>query len=129
MEAHRSEERQENDNRDGCHGADKQHEAAATKVRAVAAVESPTYTVFEALGNQTRYRLARVLAAADGEQCVCELTPVVDVGESAVSHALSDLVDAGLATRRKDGTWRYYQSTELARILFETVDDAVRPNE
>jgi len=74
------------------------------------------------LGDGTRYRLARILAAADGELCVCELEPVVDVSDSAVSHALSDLRDAGLVTRRKDGTWRYYAATERARALFEALD-------
>ena len=76
--------------------------------------------VFAVLGNETRYRLARVLVVSADELCVCELEPVVEVGESAVSHALSDLVDAGLATRRKDGNWRFYDATPLAESLFET---------
>lgn len=77
-------------------------------------------SVFAVLGDETRYRLARLLATADGELCVCELEPLVDVSESAVSHALSDLVDAGLVTRRKDGNWRYYDATTLANDLFGT---------
>jgi len=77
---------------------------------------------FAALGNDTRYRLARILSTADGELCVCELDPVVDVSSSAVSHALADLVDAGLATRRKDGNWRYYDSTALADDLLAVAD-------
>ena len=76
--------------------------------------------IFAVLGNETRYRIARALAVADEELCVCELEPLVDVSESAVSHALSDLVDAGLITRRKEGNWRYYTSTDLADSLFET---------
>lgn len=81
--------------------------------------------VFAALGNETRYRLARSLAVAEDELCVCELEPLVEVGESAVSHALADLVDAGLASRRKDGNWRYYDSTDLAEALFATADREV----
>ncbi|MFB6080993.1 MAG: ArsR/SmtB family transcription factor [Haloferacaceae archaeon] len=81
--------------------------------------------VFAVLGNETRYRLARALAVADDELCVCELDPLVDVSESAVSHALSDLVDAGLVTRRKDGNWRYYAATPLADALLETADAGV----
>ncbi len=76
--------------------------------------------IFAVLGNETRYRIARALAVADDELCVCELEPLVDVSESAVSHALSDLVDAGLITRRKEGNWRYYTTTDLAESLFET---------
>ncbi|WP_053948000.1 ArsR/SmtB family transcription factor [Halolamina sediminis] len=77
---------------------------------------------FAALGNETRHRLTRILSAADGELCVCELEPVVDVSESGVSHALADLVDAGLATRRKEGNWRYYDSTALAEDLLAVAD-------
>ncbi|ELZ95116.1 ArsR family transcriptional regulator [Haloferax mucosum ATCC BAA-1512] len=75
----------------------------------------------KALGNDTRYRVVRLLTAAD-ELCVCEITPLLDVSESAVSHALSDLTDAGLVTRRKDGTWRYYRSTPLAERLLTALD-------
>jgi len=85
--------------------------------------------VFAVLGDETRYRLARVLATDDGERCVCELEPLVDVGESAVSHALSDLVDAGLLARRKEGNWRYYASTDLADDLFATADAGVADSE
>lgn len=82
--------------------------------------DDATGSVFAVLGNVTRYRLARALSVADEELCVCELEPLVDVSESAVSHALSDLVDAGLVTRRKDGNWRYYRATDLADELFRT---------
>lgn len=74
------------------------------------------------LGDETRYRLARILVAADRELCVCELEPVVDVSDSAVSHALADLRDAGLVTRRKDGTWRYYAATDRAEALIAALD-------
>jgi DNA-binding transcriptional ArsR family regulator len=46
----------------------------------------------------------------------------VDVSESAVSHALSDLEDAGLVTRRKDGNWRYYDATDLAANVFQAAE-------
>lgn len=73
------------------------------------------------LGDETRYTLARLLASADRELCVCEIAPVVDVSDSAVSHALADLREAGLATRRKDGTWRYYAATERAEALLDAL--------
>jgi len=74
------------------------------------------------LGNDTRYSIVRLLAAAGEELCVCEITPVVDVSDSAVSHALSDLHDAGLVTRRKEGTWRYYAATDRATALLSALD-------
>jgi DNA-binding transcriptional ArsR family regulator len=87
------------------------------------------HLIFAVLGNETRYRLARALTIADEELCVCELEPLVDVSESAVSHALSDLVDAGLVTRRKEGSWRYYDATDLADDLFQTADRGVMTDE
>lgn len=88
-----------------------------------------TREIFAVLGNETRYRLARTLAVSDEEMCVCELESLVEVTNSAVSHALSDLVDAGLVHRRKEGNWRYYRSTELATSLFETADRQVGTDE
>ena len=74
------------------------------------------------LGDGTRHRIVRLLAAAEGELCVCEFSPLLDVSESAVSHALSDLTDAGLLTRRKEGTWRYYRTTDRADRLVDALD-------
>ncbi|PSP33444.1 transcriptional regulator [Halobacteriales archaeon QH_10_67_22] len=79
--------------------------------------------VLSALSDDTRYRLASLLAAADGELCVCELTAVVDVSDSATSHALGDLHDAGLVTRRKDGQWRYYDATERTERVLDALDE------
>ena len=75
-----------------------------------------------ALGNETRYRIARLFVTADDRLCVCELSPLFDVTESAISHALSDLTDAGLLSREQQGKWRYYESTERAERLFDALD-------
>ncbi|MGM0397821.1 MAG: ArsR/SmtB family transcription factor [Halobacteriota archaeon] len=77
--------------------------------------------VFGALSSETRYRILRYLAAIDDDLCVCELAPLLDVSESAVSHALSVLVSAGLVTRRKDGRWRYYDVSERAADLLDVI--------
>lgn len=78
--------------------------------------------ILSTLGNETRYRLVRVLAAADGELCVCELRGLVDASESTISHALSDLADAGLVRRRKDGRWRKYRATNAAVAIVSMMD-------
>ncbi|WP_114578440.1 metalloregulator ArsR/SmtB family transcription factor [Saliphagus sp. LR7] len=90
--------------------------------------ETPTkldtdLTALKTLGNDTRYTIVRLLTAADRELCVCEINPIVDVSDSAISHALSDLYDAGLVTRRKDGTWRYYETTDRAEALLTALDE------
>jgi DNA-binding transcriptional ArsR family regulator len=76
------------------------------------------------LGDDTRYRLTRVLVTAGEELCVCELAPILDVSDSAISHALTDLTEAGLLDRRKDGKWRYYRATDRAERLLGALDDS-----
>ena len=90
--------------------------------RGLPADEASDRAALGTLSDDTRYRLARFLSAADGELCVCELSPLVAVSDSAVSHALSDLTEAGLVTRRKEGQWRYYDTTERADTLLEALD-------
>jgi ArsR family transcriptional regulator len=76
-----------------------------------------------AMGNDTRYELLRHIATAEDGLCVCELEGAVGVSQSAVSQALSRLYTAGLVTRRKDGSWRYYEPTAQTVALLETLDD------
>jgi DNA-binding transcriptional ArsR family regulator len=83
--------------------------------------------VLSALASETRYTLVRVLVAADGELCDCELDALVDVSESGLRHALSALVDAGLVDSRKEGRWKKYRATNravaLATVLEGVVDE------
>lgn len=73
------------------------------------------------LSDETRYRILRLLLESE-ERCVCELDALLDVSDSAISHAMRQLVDAGLVTRRKEGRWRIYAATDRA----ERVSDAIR---
>ncbi|SFC62885.1 transcriptional regulator, ArsR family [Halobiforma haloterrestris] len=83
-------------------------------------------TVLSALANGTRYRIVRLLVEADSELCVCELSPLLDVSQSAISHALSQLHDAGLVSREKDGKWRKYGPTQRAIALVTALDGTRR---
>lgn len=107
-----------------CYDADLEDRVAALESLADLAGEPSRkdLAAMRALGDGTRHRLVRLLAASEDERCVCELTPLVEVSESAVSHALSDLVDAGLVDRRKQGTWRYYKATDKAISLINALD-------
>jgi DNA-binding transcriptional ArsR family regulator len=78
--------------------------------------------VLSALANETRYKIVRILHVADEELCVCEFSPLLDVSDSAISHALSQLTDAGLLTRRKDGKWRKYRATPRANAVVVALD-------
>ncbi|WP_258803196.1 ArsR/SmtB family transcription factor [Pseudarthrobacter sp. NS4] len=65
--------------------------------------------VFKALSDPNRLRLLSLVKAGEsGEQCVCDLTEPLDLGQPTVSHHLKVLVDAGLLHREKRGTWAYY---------------------
>lgn len=99
--------------------------ATLERVADAAFEEDAARPLFEVLGNETRYRLARALVAADDELCVCELETFVTVSESAVSHALSDLVNAGVAERRKQGNWRYYRATDVAESVLAAADQGM----
>jgi DNA-binding transcriptional ArsR family regulator len=93
-----------------------------------AAVDGPDIetdiAVLSAVSNETRYRILRILHTASDELCVCEFTPLLEVSDSAISHALSQLTDAGLITRRKDGKWRKYATTPKATALLVALDGA-----
>jgi len=79
--------------------------------------------LLSALANETRYKIVRMLHAAEKDDlCVCELSPLLDVSDSAISHALSNLTDAGLVTRRKDGKWRMYRTTPRANAVLVALD-------
>lgn len=64
---------------------------------------------FKAMGDPTRLRLLSLIAASEGgEACVCDLNEPLDLSQSTVSHHLKILVDTGLLTRSRRGTWSYY---------------------
>lgn len=78
--------------------------------------------VLSTVGNETRYRILRFLIEADESICGCEIEPHFDVGQSTVSQSLNRLRKAGLVTREKDGRWRYYEPTPVARQLVELIE-------
>lgn len=64
---------------------------------------------FKALGDPTRLRLLSIIAAQqEHEACVCDLTEPIGLTQGTVSHHLKVLVDAGLVTRTRRGTWSFY---------------------
>lgn len=77
----------------------------------------------KAISDPARLRLISMVAAhADAEACVCDLTEPLGLSQGTVSHHLKILVDAGIFTRDKRGTWAYYRLVpgaldSLARVL------------
>jgi ArsR family transcriptional regulator, arsenate/arsenite/antimonite-responsive transcriptional repressor len=64
--------------------------------------------VAKALGDPIRVQLVDVLRKHAGKVCVCELTPLFDVGQPTVSHHLKVLRHAGIVDSERQGLWAYY---------------------
>ncbi len=62
--------------------------------------------LFKALGDYTRVRLLAALAG--GELCVCALTEILSMSQSAVSHQLRFLRTAKLVRARREGKNVFY---------------------
>jgi DNA-binding transcriptional ArsR family regulator len=113
------------DERGGC-----DEEEAAQRLAELEAMDAATggpsltadIDVLSALANETRYRIVRLLYTAEEELCVCEFAPLLDVSDSAISHALSQLTEVGLVFRRKEGKWRKYRTTPRADALLVALD-------
>ena len=75
-------------------------------------------TVFHALSDPIRLEILAYLR--DGEKCVCEIVPHLNLIQPLVSRHLKILKDAGMIRCRKDGTKRLYSIVD-ARI-YKVVD-------
>jgi len=63
--------------------------------------------VFKALSDPTRLRI--VLLLAERDLCVCEMTYILNMSQSRVSHQLRLLRDADLVEDRRQGRWIVYR--------------------
>jgi DNA-binding transcriptional ArsR family regulator len=70
--------------------------------------------VFHALSASDRLEIIEYLR--DGEKCVCEIVPHLDLIQPVVSRHLKILKDVGIIRCRKDGTKRMYSMVD-PRIL------------
>ncbi|MEK8129586.1 metalloregulator ArsR/SmtB family transcription factor [Paenibacillus filicis] len=62
--------------------------------------------IFKALGDPTRVKIIHTLLQQ--ELCVHDITQVLDMGQSAVSHQLRYLRNLRIVKRRKEGKTVYY---------------------
>ncbi len=75
--------------------------------------------LFKALADPTRLRLLNILQ--QGEFTVQELLSIMQMGQSRISRHLKILLDAGLVSVKREGTWAYYRllpATRLSQGLF-----------
>jgi DNA-binding transcriptional ArsR family regulator len=78
--------------------------------------------LFKALGDPTRVRIIHALLQS--ELCVHDLTVVLGMGQSAVSHQLRILRNMRMVKRRKKGKTVYYSLDDdhVAQIFRLTLD-------
>jgi ArsR family transcriptional regulator len=75
-------------------------------------------TVFHALSDTIRLEIVAYLR--EGEKCVCEIVPHLNLIQPLVSRHLKILKDAGLVRCRKDGTKRMYSIVD--QKIFDVLD-------
>ncbi len=78
--------------------------------------------IFKLLGDGSRIRIFWILCHC--EECVLNLSAMVDMSSPAVSHHLKQLKAGGLLTSRRAGKEVYYKAacTHHARLLHDMVE-------
>ena len=78
--------------------------------------------IFSQLGDESRLRIFWILCHC--EECVINLSSMVDMSSPAVSHHLRQLKAGGLIESRRSGKEVYYTlaASEKARLLHRTID-------
>ena len=64
--------------------------------------------LFKVFGDSTRIKI--LYALLDTEMCVCDLAVLLNMNQSAISHQLRILKQAGLVKARREGKVVYYSS-------------------
>ena len=81
--------------------------------------------LFRQLGDCSRIRIFWLLCHC--EECVINLSAMVDMSSPAVSHHLKQLKAGGLIVSRREGKEVYYRAadTELVRLLHHMIETLV----
>ena len=65
--------------------------------------------LLKAVADPVRLQLLSLIRAGDAQEaCVCDLTEAVELSQPTVSHHLKVLVEAGLLTRERRGSWAWF---------------------
>lgn len=66
-------------------------------------------TIFQALADQTRLRVMRLLIVTDEQVCLCELVDSLLMSQYKLSRHVKTLRQAGLLSATRDGRWIYHR--------------------
>lgn len=65
--------------------------------------------LLKAVADPVRLQLLSIVASSPRQEaCVCDMTAAVGVSQPTVSHHLKVLVEAGVLTRQRRGTWAWF---------------------
>ncbi|WP_353618141.1 metalloregulator ArsR/SmtB family transcription factor [Phycicoccus sp. SLBN-51] len=66
-------------------------------------------TLLKAVADPARLQLLSIVRGSErGEACVCDMADAVGLTQPTVSHHLKILVEAGLLSRERRGTWAWF---------------------
>ena len=85
------------------------HEAILEKVRHELPTDellSDLSDLFKLFGDSTRTKI--LFALLESEMCVCAISELLGMNQSAISHQLRNLKDANLIANRREGKTIYY---------------------
>lgn len=103
------------------------HQDIVSQVRAKMPDEEPIYEVadlFKVFGDSTRARI--ICALSISELCVCDLSALLNMTQSAISHQLRTLKQARIVKNRRSGKAVYYSlDDEHIKELFSVAFDHV----
>ena len=85
------------------------HDDIVNKVKSLLPKEEILYDLaelFKVFGDSTRIKI--ICALFESEMCVCDLSALLGISQSAISHQLRTLKNARLVRYRRDGKVIYY---------------------
>ena len=81
--------------------------------------------IFKVIGDANRLKIIEILRS--GENCQCEIIPLIAQSQPTVSRHLKLLEEAGLIMSRKEGTKAFYQVVdEHIFSLIDAIDEEMR---
>lgn len=75
---------------------------------------------FKAIADKKRLQIMNLLTK-NGEMCVCDIEPLMNMSQSKLSYHLKILLNANIIQQETRGTWSYYSlnKEEINHLLSE----------